>query len=492
MWDLERELFKKWLSKNKYLIFMTVGIYEAAILAIGIVNFPYIDDTARQLAGGTDFAKSYSRWGSEFASWLVQGSRHLTDMGLTTHILTGMILAFASIIAVYVLNDKKLAVLPLVVSTIIGLNPWFLQNVSFRFDSPYMALSILASFAPFLWWEKNKKTFFIMSIIGIFFMCNTYQASSGIYIVMVLALALKEIVSNEKMAKILQKVLLSAIAYMIAMFVYLFETKFNPELANRGGNVVVARLVDMPKTILDNSQMYLNKILEQSAHIWIYLFVILIALFILTNVLSSEANFFKTLFFVIAYLILAAILSYGIFLIFPEKLALASPRYAYGFSVFVALTFILLLRKMPLFSFNLVTKLLVSLFCYYLLSFPFIYAASLHYQKESFERQSLILATDLKNVITPDTTGIYSNTLFKESPILLNTERNYPIIDNLVPHNQEIYWPNQLLFITYTGIQFNIQAFAVDKFEKKAEELKVSDYYYDIYKKDTNIYVIMK
>ncbi|MGX7243474.1 glucosyltransferase domain-containing protein, partial [Enterococcus quebecensis] len=189
---------KNWAKENRSLLLMTVLIYQVPILAIGIINFPYLDDTARQITGATDFARSYSRWVSEIASWFVQGSRHLTDLGLTTHIITGLILAAASIIVVYCLNKKKLEVLPLIASTLIGLNPWFLQSVSFRFDSPYMALSIFFSVLPFLWWEKRSKTFFILSIISIFFMCNTYQASSGIYIIMVLALSLNEILSNEK------------------------------------------------------------------------------------------------------------------------------------------------------------------------------------------------------------------------------------------------------------------------------------------------------
>lgn len=99
----------------------------AAILSIGIVNFPYIDDAGRRIYGDTGFAESYCRWGSEIALWIVQGSRHLTDMGLTTHILTAIILTISSIIVGYVLNDKKFNWVSLICSTFIGLNTWFLQ-----------------------------------------------------------------------------------------------------------------------------------------------------------------------------------------------------------------------------------------------------------------------------------------------------------------------------------------------------------------------------
>lgn len=80
-------------------------------------------------------------------------------MGLATHIITAITLSFSSIMTVYVLNNKKFSWISAACSTLIGINPWFLGCISFKFDSPYMALSILTSIVPFLWWDKNKKVF---------------------------------------------------------------------------------------------------------------------------------------------------------------------------------------------------------------------------------------------------------------------------------------------------------------------------------------------
>lgn len=485
-------LLKKWINENKSLILLSVIINQLAVLAIGIVNFTYIDDAARQITGVTDFAQSYSRWGSEIASWLVQGSRHLTDMGLTTHIITGLILSLTSLITVYCLNNKKLAIFPLIVSTIIGLNPWFLQNISFRFDSPYMALSLLFSIIPFIWWDKKSTFFFLLSIICIFIMCNTYQASSGIYIIMVLALSLKEMLANTHPRETLKTVLLSATAYITALFIYFFETKLNPNLTHRGGHTVVADLKDIPQTIFTNSQMYLHRIYEQSTKLWFALFAILLLLFIITCILNSKLNFFKSITFVFLYLILGAVLSYGVFLIFPEQLALVAPRYAYGFSVFTSITFILLLSNLTSSLLSQITKILVCLFCYYILSFPFVYASTLYYQKEAFERQSLILADSLKNLVNTETRAIYSDTLFKDSPVLINTVRNYSILKEIVPSNATIYWPNQLLFKTTTGINITINQFNPETTKLVPSELKISDYYYEIYERDHVLYIIRK
>lgn len=482
-----------WGKKNRMYILLTVVIYQLAILAIGLVNFPYMDDAIRQRAGNTDFGRTYSRWGSEIVSWFLQGSRHLTDMGLFTHILTGLILAASSIIVVYTLNGKVLRLLPVVVSTLIGLNPWLLQGISFRFDSPYIAMSVFFSVCPFLWWERKQSHFIIISIASIFVMCNTYQASSGIYIIMVLALSLRTLLAGKKMSALLIKVVGAATSYVIAMVLYSVETKFNPELANRGSNVVIAKLKDIPKTLVVNSQMYLHRILEQSIKVWIILFIFLILSFIVFSVANAKIHHFKSLLYVLLYLILGSILSYGVFLIFPEKLAIDAPRYAYGFGVFTAITFILLLEnKFSPPVINIAVKGAVSLFCYYLLSFPFIYASSLYHQQEAFERQSVMLAMTLKDLVTTGTKEVYATTLFKDSSVFNNTKKNYPILQEMVPPNSAIFFPNQILFRTYTGMELMIQQFDVSKFDKDPSELKLTDYYYDIYEKDKKLYIIMK
>ncbi|HFN7014456.1 TPA: glucosyltransferase domain-containing protein, partial [Enterococcus faecalis] len=126
--------------------------------------------------------------------------------------------------------------------------------------SPYMSLSLLFSVLPFLFWNKNKVLFLVVSILSIFLMCNTYQASSGIYVVMVLALSLKQLLDNQSFIAVLKKAIVAMISYISAMFLYLIETKFNPEIATRGGMTTIASVKDIPKTILVNSQMYLSKI----------------------------------------------------------------------------------------------------------------------------------------------------------------------------------------------------------------------------------------
>ncbi|MDR2660906.1 MAG: glucosyltransferase domain-containing protein [Lactobacillaceae bacterium] len=285
--------FKKFFNKNKLSIIIIFSIYLIAILSIGIINYPYIDDIARQRTGVTDFAKSYSRWGSEITSWIIYGSKHLVDAGIWPNILTAIILAITSIIVLYSLT-KKLDILPSIFSTLIGLNPWFLQAISFKFDSPFMAFSLLFSFLPFLWWKK-KNIFFVISIISLLLMFNFYQASSGIYIVMVLALILKDLLAGEQIKNVILIIFLSAIVYIIATLLYVVETSFNPELISGRGNMTkIAEFKDLYQTFINNYQIYFQSIYNQSAKIWIILSVVLLIIFVTVSVIKARISFFES------------------------------------------------------------------------------------------------------------------------------------------------------------------------------------------------------
>ena len=483
------------LKSNRYKILLIFFIYLVAILSIGIINFPYIDDVGRQIHGYTCFAEHYCRWGSEVASWIFQGSHHLTDMGLTTHIITASILAISSMITVYVLNNKKFTWISSICSTLIGLNPWFLQCISFRFDSPYFALSILASVFPFLWWnEEENKKFFIASIFGIFAMCNTYQASSGIYIIMVLALIFKDLMSNHNFKDNYKKYFLSVISYIVAMGTYVIETKFNKELATRGDIIKTASLKDIPSTIPKNIKLYLKSIYSQSSRIWIILFVLIVLVFIIFYIFKSKTNRIKNTLCVFLYLALESIFSYGVFLIFSANLTAMSPRYYYGFGAFVAITLILLSGESNKFIkyLNLTKNILICTFTYYILSFNFTYASMLSYQKDAFERQSVILSADLKNIVNEQRKTIYMNRLFKDSPVLINSALNYPILHKLIDSNSLIYWPNTMLFNTYSGLNVNISSFDFSNFDASSKVLEISNYYSDIFTENDLIYIIMK
>lgn len=494
---LYKEGIQRFISKvkeNKSKAIFVLGFYVIAITAIGLVNFPYIDDVGRQLQGQTFFGWHYGRWGSEYLSWLVQGSQHLTDMGLVTHFLTAIVLTISSLLLLYVL-ESDFKWLPTISSIFLGLNPWFLQCVSFRFDSPYMAMSILFSLIPFLWWKVNKNLFYFMSIISIFLMCNTYQLSSGIFIVVFLGLLLLDFTQNGKFWQLLKISILTAVSYALGIIIFEIETKiFNPAMTDRGATVELAKLDNIFSAIVNNVIVYFDTVISETSTIVYWLSVILIFLFFIVMIIRSQANKVATTIFMTVYLVLTFVLSYGVLLIFANPLATYSLRYEYGLPSALTVLIILLSSNMKKdFKItNILTKIALSLFLYYSLSFPFIYASNLSYQKDSFENQSIILTTDLKDVVNDNRKTVYMNTLFKESQVLSNSEKNYPILPKLIPSNANLYWPNLMLFNTYSNLNVEIVPYNFNNFVKEGYTLEKQSQLYDIYTSETEIYVFMK
>jgi hypothetical protein len=52
------------IMANKNLLITSVVMCQVLVLSIGIINFPYIDDTGRQIDGNTDFARSQKEYAS--------------------------------------------------------------------------------------------------------------------------------------------------------------------------------------------------------------------------------------------------------------------------------------------------------------------------------------------------------------------------------------------------------------------------------------------
>ena len=177
-------------------------IYGLGIVSIIRANFNYIDDLGRVYNAYRGWS-NWSRYISEYFSIIVQTDKQLMDISPLPQIIAILFLALASVILIYIFsNDEKISYWSILSVVPLGLcpyfleclsyKPYFLECLSYKFDSPYMALSILASVLPFLFLKYGNKAFFITSFIGCMVMCMTYQASSGIYVLIALFLAAKK------------------------------------------------------------------------------------------------------------------------------------------------------------------------------------------------------------------------------------------------------------------------------------------------------------
>jgi len=138
----------KWRSFIKPVLLM-FGIYLLGIISIIRANFYFMDDVGRSVDAFRGWI-AMSRYVAEFLSVFIHADARLTDISPLPQLLAVFILAISSVLLVYVLNDSKITIAGLLASIPVGLSPYMLECLSYKFDAPYMALSVLASIVPFL------------------------------------------------------------------------------------------------------------------------------------------------------------------------------------------------------------------------------------------------------------------------------------------------------------------------------------------------------
>lgn len=438
--------FLKEKKQESILIFI---IYSTSLSSIGLINFPYLDDTARRVEGIPNFGVHYSRWMSEVAAWFVQGSRRLTDLGLTTFLLSSVILTLASVIVVYSLIRKKANIVSFSISLMIGLNPWYMNAVAFRFDNPYMSMSILFALIPFIFWRASKLLFFIVSFFGVFLMYNTYQASSGIYLLMVLTLLFIDVLGKQGNVKVfLQRGSIGLTSFGLATIAYYLQLRILPTVASYNSRMIQGNPLGQ---MIENLRVYFETLWSQSANIWIYLFVLVVIFFVIRQLLDSKFSFLSSFFCTISYFTLSFVASYGIYLFLEQPIAPNAPRYIYGFAVWIAIMGIVLSTKWSIKVMNISKNIVLLALGYYMVSFVFIFSSMLDTQKDTFIHFSTALGQDIAQVYQPGK-RIVINRFGYDSPVLSSASINFPILPHIVPPNGAVWFPNRFWFSQITGL----------------------------------------
>ena len=107
-------------------------------------------------------------------------------------------------------------------------------------------------------------------------------------------------------------------------------------------------------------------------------------------------------------------------------------------------------------KFYLVQSVLLVWFMFYQFTFAYGYGYLLDNQRETVAFQTQLLTQDLKEVVTKKRKTIFSNQLYDVSPVVLNAQRNYPILKKLIPDMNNPYWPNEFWLRSLTGLDVKL------------------------------------
>lgn len=426
------------------------GIYTLAISSILRANFNYIDDMGRTLTGSKGWS-FYSRFLTEFLSNFVHADSYLADVSPLPQLLAAVIMACAGAVILYLLADEgfspfwgAVAMIPL------GLSPYFLQCFSYKYDAPYMALSVLASVLPPLVYTKSKKGYLIYSLcatLSTIVVCTTYQAASGIFPMLCVAIAMKLWNNKETISNILIFAGLSVAGFLAGLLIFRL---FIVVPVDFYASTDIFSIKEMVPGILGNIGTYFTVIIKDFRKIWLLLILIEVLLYITANCFMTKRSRLSAIFISMISVVLMAVLSFGAYIALSKPLF--DPRGMYGFGAFIAFISVpVFCCKKKAVNYTKVVSLVLG---WFFIVFAFNYGNALNEQgKYTHDRITQVVAS----LNTLDIMSDNSQKIIEISgtegyaPSVENRPSNYRMLRNLVPiaFSEDRSWGYTLLIDHY-------------------------------------------
>lgn len=333
--EMKGKALSVYADKKPILIFF--ALFSFAMLTVFRADYYYggADDLFRAMTGERAWRNFY-RYVSHFMSIFVHTSPKIFDIAPLTQLMALLIMATVTVMLIRIAvpgqgaAGSRLSPLIYLAGLPVCIYPYFLDNLSYRYDSPYMALSVLFSVLPFLFTHRLRY-FAPVSLVSLFLMCLSYQAASGVYIV-VCAFCVFRMWSQEnlELKRIFLFILTSVACYMISLVI--FFTLFNVQPTSAS---YVDKNVDM-SAFASNVQSYLWQLSYDIGHSTIKLsLILLIPLFIASSCIASRRSKAQTIPVALLLLAFCSVFSAGAFLAMGRPLW--EPRSKFSFGILVGL-----------------------------------------------------------------------------------------------------------------------------------------------------------
>ncbi len=466
--------------KNQFIILSLVNV--VSFIAIIRANYYYTDDLGRTL-DGYEITGDFSRYVANILSEVIHANSWLADISPLPQIIALIFISITGILILHIFSellDTKpqkwsfIALIPLCLS------PYFLSCLSYKYDSPYMALSVLASVIPLIFYKSNYLRYSVCVFISTLVMCMTYQVSAGIFPMLVLIMGLLMWQQKTEYKKIFGFVFYSAISYLVALVVFrvMIMTPVEDNYVDVGISI---------GNIFPNLNTYISLVNSDFPTIWKVLIITILVGFILFIVKSSKQKKWISCLLTIVVCVCAFVLSFGVYIVFNEPLT--TPRAFYSIGLFITLL------SLPLFLTNgfKISKLSIISLSWMFIVYSFVYGNALNIQKEyidfrteqvvnEFNNLELLKEGEKLNVQVVGTAGYQRSVqnMIQEYPLL---ERQIPV---LFSDSTEWLW-GSFQFRGFYGL--NTELVDVDTTNLSSENILKETYYYTIYKIDDVVVV---
>ncbi|MCR5137833.1 MAG: glucosyltransferase domain-containing protein [Oscillospiraceae bacterium] len=479
---------RDWVKEKKYLlrpaIILSI-IYIIAISAIIRADVLYLDDVWRAMEGtkGWDF---FSRYLSNFLSVFIHAENYLTDVSPMPQILAALIMGITSALALSILTGREefsvwdyIAVLPL------GLSPYFLECFSYRYDAPYMAVSVFFSVAPLIFANTSIYAFCLATVLGTLGMCTTYQASSGIFPMMMIALLFRQWTQGEEKGRLIRLAASSAGSYGAAL---LFFRIFLMHYVDDYVSVAISRNGFL-SYVLRNYKDYYTAVVLDFRKEWLALICLILLLFVVYETVRSRRNRFATAIIALLSLFSLLLLAFGVYPFL--KAPLFAPRAMYGIGALVAVAAVIACDgKHPWLARLSCLALSWSFFV-----FAFTYGNALSVQEEysRFRMESVISdLTDIPEFSEAESVCLQLEGSIGYAPQIRHYPQNYRMLRDLVPITFQDSWRwGEYTFYNVYDL-WNVHTDSDTDLTKENLVLLKESIYHTIYGDENNFLVVLK
>lgn len=398
-----------------------------AMTPLLIADFNYYDDLGRVAIGYRSFS-DYSRYVSEFGSILLHAGMHLSDISPFPQILAALVIAGAGIAVIGILKKtpspaslmELIAVLPL------ALSPYFLGCLSYKYDSPYMAFSVLVSVVPLLLWKLQGGgiVYCLFSALCSIAMCMSYQAASGIYPMLVIFAAFR-LWNDGRSREAISLALQSAASYLAGLL--LFNWLFMPEM----DSYVSTSILPLPELIpgfFAHLAQYARLIISDFKRGWLLLILVIFLAFVIVSVFDSRRSRMAALGGAILTLLLSSLLAFGVY---PAlTIPLQEPRAMFGFGALIAFAAVSICSAPKAWPARLC--ILALSWCFFV--FSLTYGNALSQQKHYAQSRLQLVVQDLNDLAnTQHGKAVSVSGDIGYAPVIERMPRNQRILKRLVP-----------------------------------------------------------
>lgn len=306
-------------NKSLYTVIFSLVLLFA--LPIILYNGYYIDDNIRIITGNPDWS-----WvGRTFADYLMitlSLNKYIDDFSPIPLIIGIATLSFVLYYAINKTFKETPTLINIIPFVFIIVNPFFMQNLTYKFDSLPMILALSAATLAFFIEIENKVKNIVVKLGLIFISLELYQPCANVFLILGACNLLIDIKNNKKTSD--YKEFLSIVfIYAISILLYmLFEKVVHPDIVLSRGHIVPFN--EFPITIKENINELFKMASFLTGKIGVAIFVLPILLYWGINInktIKSNISWISKILYISSPIIIFLFI-WGPLIVIEEKISL--------------------------------------------------------------------------------------------------------------------------------------------------------------------------